>query len=92
MDMQFLSDIYTKISDVEKERLTSNNVVPDTNLYDSMCVPDLGAYLEYNTPPVLPGEERKPVATPVPAHTPTPAAPAPTNNNFLHEGKFLKFL
>lgn len=79
-------------TDVEKERLASNTV--PTNIYGSMvCVPDLTDYLEYNTPPILPADDRKPLsATPTPAHTPTPAAPAPTNNNFLHEGKLPRIL
>ncbi|XP_031328972.1 ETS-like protein pointed [Photinus pyralis] len=67
--------------DVEKEKALANHV----SLYESMCVPDLNSYLEYSHP-ILPGEDRKPIiTTPVPAHTPTPAAPAPINNNFLHE-------
>lgn len=75
--------------DVEKERLVSSNMVP-TNMYDSMCVPDLGTYLEYSTGTILPGEDRKPLTvTPTPAHTPTPAS---TNNNFLHEGKSNVFI
>lgn len=60
---------FVYISDVEKERLESN-VVP-TNIYDSMCVPDLGGYL---------------AGTPTPAHTPTSSA-STTNNNFIPEGK-----
>lgn len=60
-----------------------------TNMYDSICVPDLGSYLEYGTGTILPGEDRKPLTvTPTPAHTPTPAS---TNNNFLHEGKSKRF-
>ncbi|XP_031327983.1 ETS-like protein pointed [Photinus pyralis] len=70
--------------DVEKEKALANHV----SLYESMCVPDLNSYLEYSHP-ILPGEDRKPIiTTPVPAHTPTPAAPAPINNNFLHEGGY----
>lgn len=56
-------------------------------MYDTMCVPDLGAYLGYNQPPLMSGDDRKSLtSTPAPAHTPTPGTPAPTNNNFL-EGK-----
>lgn len=70
--------------DVEREKALVSHV----SIYDSMCVPDLNSYLEYNHP-ILPGEDRKPIiTTPVPAHTPTPAAPAPINNNFLHEGGY----
>ncbi|XP_025833731.1 protein c-ets-1-A isoform X1 [Agrilus planipennis] len=72
--------------DVEREKALAN--VP-SNIYDTMCVPDLGMYLEYSQPPVLPGEDRKPISvTPAPAHTPTPAAPAPINNNFVHDGGY----
>ncbi|KAF5308148.1 hypothetical protein FQR65_LT06327 [Abscondita terminalis] len=70
--------------DVEKDKVLAQHV----SIYESMCVPDLNSYLEYNHP-ILPGEDRKPIiTTPVPAHTPTPAAPAPINNNFLHEGGY----
>lgn len=86
MVLEFCKLILIYFSDVEKERL-ENSAVP-TNIYDSMCVPDLGAYLEYNNPPILPGDDRKPIpGTPTPAHTPTSAASTPTNNNFIHEGK-----
>lgn len=77
-------------TDVERE--SSNlNAVP-TNLYDSsLCVPDLGVYIEYNQTSILPGDDRKPIlTTPAPTQTPTPSTPAANNNNFL-EGKFSSF-
>lgn len=78
--------LYIHITDVERESNLSS--VP-TNLYDSsLCVPDLGVYIEYNQNPILPGDDRKPIlTTPAPAQTPTPSTPAANNNNFL-EGKF----
>lgn len=74
------------IADVEKER--SLNPVP-TNLYDSsMCVPDLGVYIEYS--PLLPGDDRKPIlTTPGPAQAPAPSTPAPSNN--FMEGRFSSY-
>lgn len=71
--------------DVERE---SNLSAVPTNLYDSsLCVPDLGVYIEYNHSPILPGDDRKPIlTTPAPSQTPTPSTPATNNNNFL-EGK-----
>lgn len=47
---------------MEKERLESN-VVP-TNIYESMCVPDLGGW----------------TGTPTPAHTPTSSVSTTNNN------------
>lgn len=78
------------VSDVEKERALSGGV--PANMYENMCVPDLGAYLDYNQPPpMMPADDRKMLtATPAPPthNTPSPATPAPNNNNFL-EGKSL---
>ncbi|KAK9877502.1 hypothetical protein WA026_018613 [Henosepilachna vigintioctopunctata] len=69
--------------DVEKERALSNNV--PSNIYDSMCVPELNAYIDYSQASLLSGEDRKPVVTPVSnSHGNSNAT---TNNNFLHEGK-----
>ncbi|KAJ8944980.1 hypothetical protein NQ314_009338, partial [Rhamnusium bicolor] len=76
------------LADVEKERALNSSVVTN-NLYEPMCVPELGAYIDYTQAPgMLPGEDRKPV--PVSSITnpaATPAASQPTNNNFLHDGK-----
>lgn len=77
------------VADVEREKTFASHV--NSNMYDAMCVPDLGTYLEYNHPSLQ--EDRKPIiSTSVPAHTPSPVTPAAINNNFLHEGKFTSTL
>lgn len=74
---------------MEKERSLTNST-GSTNIYNSICVPEL-TFLDYSNS-ILPGEDRKPITiTPVSNNPLTPAAPAPNNNNFLHEGKYLNF-
>ncbi|XP_044744569.1 ETS-like protein pointed isoform X3 [Coccinella septempunctata] len=69
--------------DVEKERALSSNV--SANMYDSMCVPELNAYIDYSQAALMSGEDRKPVVTPVSnSHTNANLS----NNNFLHEGTY----
>lgn len=71
--------------DVEKERSLSNNV---SNMYDSMCVPELNAYIDYTQNPLISGDDRKPVVTPVSNNHPSTNVATLTNNNFLHEGGY----
>lgn len=53
-----------------------------------MCVPELSPFIDYTQAPgVLPGEDRKPI--PVATNTSPANVASPTNNNFLHEGKWL---
>lgn len=75
--------------DLEKERAMNNSVVSN-NMYEPMCVPELGAYIDYTqAPTVLSGDDRKPVpVSSIPNSAGTPAPPQPTNNNFLHEGVY----
>ncbi|GLV44651.1 pointed [Carabus blaptoides fortunei] len=75
--------------DVEKEHSVLENVPP--NLYESMCVADLGDFLGgYPQQPLV--EDHKPQSTtPAPSHTPTPATTAPSTTNagnFMHDGSY----
>lgn len=68
-----------------------NNSAVSNTIYEPMCVPELGAYIDYTqAPAVLSGDDRKSVSVSSIANPPgTPAPSQPTNNNFLHEGKSL---
>ncbi|XP_017769215.1 PREDICTED: ETS-like protein pointed [Nicrophorus vespilloides] len=74
--------------DVERERTIAS--ANHTHIYDSMCVPDLGTFLEYNPSGVMLGIDRKPIVNPAQPNTPTPGTPAPNNNNFMEGGYGLR--
>ncbi|XP_022909687.2 protein C-ets-1-like isoform X1 [Onthophagus taurus] len=67
--------------DVEKERvvLTSGNI---SAMYENICVPELGVFMDYTQAPLMSEDDRK-IVTPASTHTPSPAA---NNNNFLEGG------
>nr|CAI5824856.1 unnamed protein product [Callosobruchus analis] len=68
--------------DVEKERALSTTTLSN-NMYEQMCVPELDPFIDYtHAHSVLSSEDRKPLTT----------NPSPTNNNFLHEGKFIRIV
>lgn len=66
--------------------------LPISNAYDSMSVPEIPPYIDYSQAPVLsPAEDRKPIPLTTGTSPPNSHASAqaqPTNNNFLHDGKY----
>ncbi|KAJ8964661.1 hypothetical protein NQ317_013179, partial [Molorchus minor] len=81
-----VSPLYSENLMCEKEGALNNPVV-SSSMYEPMCVPELGAYIDYTQAPgVLPGEDRKPVpVSSISNATSSPSTPQSTNNNFLHE-------
>lgn len=86
--------------DVEKERMGQANLGVSNSLYEpSMCVPDLGTYIDYSQAPV-PGAAGNTNPANVPTSIATGAVqqtvledrkstmlpPPSNNNNFLHDG------